>query len=92
MTTNSFGGALPKLDFPSVQPMVQKTSRMGGVAASVRLLSIASAAGLAYLATIQVSKAKQRESPVPSSIFSPYDREQQPSPSRGADRIRLRRD
>lgn len=45
MTTNSFGGALPRFDYPSIQPIVRKASRINGLSIPVRLVSIAAAAG-----------------------------------------------
>lgn len=45
MTTNSFGGALPRFDYPTIQPVVRKVSRISGLAIPVRLMSVAAAAG-----------------------------------------------
>lgn len=62
MTTNSFGGALPRFDYPTIQPVVQKASRMSGLSLPVRLVSIAAAAGFGkpvYYTQFRVQKANK---------------------------------
>lgn len=46
MTTNSFGGALPRFDYPTIQPVVARASRFQGLPIAARIVSIAAAAGL----------------------------------------------
>lgn len=49
MTTNSYGSALPKFDYPSIQPAVTRASRIKALPLSARIVSVAAVAGIGEL-------------------------------------------
>ncbi|ROW00874.1 hypothetical protein VPNG_08267 [Cytospora leucostoma] len=93
MTTNSFGSSLPRFDYPTIQPVATKASRIQGLPVSARIVTIAAAAGLAYYATSQVQQRRelqfqsqpvegpQSRGPV-ASVYVPWDMDRQPSSGR----------
>ncbi|KAJ0119713.1 hypothetical protein N8I77_012560 [Diaporthe amygdali] len=84
MTTNSYGSALPKFDYPSIQPAVTRASRLKALPLSARIVSVAAAAGLAFYARPLIqqqrelhasrksAEAARRPSPA-ASVYVPWD-------------------
>ncbi|KUI53616.1 hypothetical protein VP1G_01021 [Cytospora mali] len=93
MTTNSFGSPLPRFDYPSIQPVVNKTSRVYGLTPSARIISVAAAAGLVYFAGSQVQQRRElqvqrqpveqtQRRPAVANVYTPWDMDRQPTVSR----------
>ncbi|POS71416.1 hypothetical protein DHEL01_v210191 [Diaporthe helianthi] len=61
MTTNSYGSALPKFGYPSIQPAVPRASALKALPLPVRIVSVAAAAGIAICAGTRPLIQQQRE-------------------------------
>ncbi|KAG8169475.1 hypothetical protein KVR01_000220 [Diaporthe batatas] len=59
MTTNSYGSALPKFDYPSIQPAVTKASRLKALPLSARIVSVAAVAGIAFYARPLIQQQRE---------------------------------
>lgn len=85
MTTNSYGSALPKFDYPSIQPAVTRASRLKALPLSARIVSVAAVAGIAFYARPLIQQQRElhasrqpaestlRTTPVVASAYVPWD-------------------
>ncbi|KAI7777875.1 hypothetical protein LA080_002998 [Diaporthe eres] len=81
MTTNSYGSALPKFDYPSIQPAVTRASRLKALPLSARIVSVAAVAGIAFYSRPLIQQQRELratrqpvEAPLrPASAYVPWD-------------------